>query len=138
MTPIVATQGFEVTSHANPPAYMHPSISARIASTPIAVPAGWEAILGAGHGRTVHGMTRCDFTVDSRSSASTSDAAAAGMMTRGARALRNDEDAVEALESALDALHKNQVRACNTRRWRSRDHARHLAVWWHASPMMQI
>jgi hypothetical protein len=110
----LATQGSEVTSYAVPPAYKHPSFSASVASTPVAVPAGWEAILGSEHGRTMHGMTRCDFTLDSRSSASTSDAAAAGMTMRGARALRSDEDAVEALETALDALHKNQVRLHHT------------------------
>jgi hypothetical protein len=116
MTHIVATQGSKATSYATPPSYLHPSFSARIAGAPVAVPAGWEAILGAGHRRFMHGMTRCDFTVDSHSSATTNDAAAAGVVTRGARALRNEEQAVEALETALDALYKNQVRTCTTRR----------------------
>jgi hypothetical protein len=114
MTRIVALQGLEVTSYANPPAYKHSSFSGRIASTPVAVPAGWEAILGGGYGRTMHGMTRCDFTVESHSSVSTSDAAAAGWLTCGAHALRNDEEAVEALEAALDELHMNQVCVCTT------------------------
>jgi hypothetical protein len=59
------------------------------------------------HGCCMHGMTRCDFTVSSHSSAPTNNAAAAGMMTRRARAPRNGEEASQELKTALDALHKD-------------------------------